>query len=108
MFQYGIKKKKSDLKHKIEGTLKVVYGLKKMSKNRVKTNLIHKRGKEVFEVSREKATGKYFIKGTAEEVPANKLTRKQQRSPRYDFTKPFIAQGLGDEWDDYPWGADDY
>ena len=26
----------------------------------------------------------------------------------YDFSKPSCAQGLGDEWDHYPWSADDY
>lgn len=26
----------------------------------------------------------------------------------YDFSKPYIAQDLGDEWDDYAWSADDY
>lgn len=26
----------------------------------------------------------------------------------YDFSKPYEAQGLGDEWDDYPWSADDF
>lgn len=80
-----------------------------MGKNRKKTKLIHKRGKEVFEVSREKATGKFFITGTNEEVPADKLSYKKPHSiSNYDFNKPYIAQDLGDEFDYYPWSADDY
>jgi len=26
----------------------------------------------------------------------------------YDFSKPSQAQDLGDEWDDYAWGAEDF
>lgn len=82
-----------------------------MSKNRTKTNLVHKKGKVFFEISKEKATGKFFIKGTNEEVPENRICRKGQepiKIGKYDFNKPYQAQDLGDEWDDYPWSADDY
>lgn len=80
-----------------------------MAKNRVKTNLIHKKGKEVYEVSREKATGKYFIKNTDNEVPADKLSRKDgNKKYNYDFDKPYMAQDLGYEWNDYAWSGDDY
>jgi hypothetical protein len=82
-----------------------------MSKNRSKTGLVHKKGKETFDVSKEKATGKYFIKGTDIEVPENKLMRKKNlgaHKRNYDFSKPSQAQDLGDEWSDYAWSADDY
>jgi hypothetical protein len=80
-----------------------------MSKNRKSTNLVHKKGKETFGISKEKNTGKFFIKGTETEIPSNKLSRKDgNHKSNYDFNKPFQAQDLGDEWDDYAWGANDY
>lgn len=33
-------------------------------------------------------------------------TNKKPKS--YDFSKPYQAQDLGDEWDDYAWSADDF
>lgn len=81
-----------------------------MGKNRCKSGLIHKKGKEVFEISKEKNTGKYFIKGTNTEVPANKLCKKtgNEKTTKYDFQKPSQAQDFGDEWEEYAWSADDY
>lgn len=81
-----------------------------MSKNRVKTNLIHKKDGEVHEISREKATGKYFIKNTDIEVSNHKLSRKREvnSAKNYNFNKPYLSQFLGDEWDDFPWSADDF
>lgn len=80
-----------------------------MSKNRKSTNLVHKKGKEIFDISKEKATGKFFIKGTTTEVSSNKLSRKSEnKKSNYDFNKPFQAQELGDEWSDYAWSANDY
>ena len=32
----------------------------------------------------------------------------QKKVSGYDFNRPFWAQNLGDEWDDYAWGADDF
>lgn len=32
----------------------------------------------------------------------------QKKGSGYDFNRPFWAQDLGDEWDDYAWGADDF
>lgn len=80
-----------------------------MSKNRIKTNLIHKKDGNVFELSKEKISGKLFIKNTNIEVAANKVTRKDGNSKGvYDFNKPYQAQGLGDEWDDYAWSGNDF
>jgi hypothetical protein len=79
-----------------------------MAKNRTKTNLVHKIGKEIHEVSKEKSTGKFFIKNTTTEIPPNKLSRKYQSSQNYNFDKPYQAQDLGDEWSDYAWSADDF
>jgi phosphoribosylaminoimidazole carboxylase (NCAIR synthetase) len=82
-----------------------------MSKNRTKTKLVHKKGTEILEISREKATGKLFIKNTDIEVPENKVIHnKALRSSKsnYDFSKPSQAQDLGDEWSDYAWGANDF
>ena len=36
------------------------------------------------------------------------LKAKKNKSSNYDFNKPFFAQNLGDEWDDYCWSADDF
>lgn len=36
------------------------------------------------------------------------LKAKKNNSSNYDFNKPFFAQNLGDEWDDYCWSADDF
>lgn len=33
---------------------------------------------------------------------------KNKSGQSYDFNKPFDAQNLGDEWDDYAWSADDF
>jgi len=80
-----------------------------MSKNRKKTSLVHKKDKEIFDVSKEKSTGKYFIKNTDIEIPADKLSKKTgNKSKNYNFNKPYQAQDLGDEWSDYAWSADDY
>ncbi len=81
-----------------------------MSKNRSKTSLVHKKDKETFEISKEKSTGKYFIKNTDIEIPSDKLCRKSggKRSKNYDFNKPYQAQNLGDEWSDYAWIASDF
>ena len=80
-----------------------------MSKNRVKTNFVHLQGNIVHNVSREKSTGKLFIKNTIVEV-TNKVIHRNQlnKNKTYDFSKPYQAQDLGDEWDDYAWSADDF
>jgi hypothetical protein len=81
-----------------------------MSKNRKSTNLVHKKGKEIFDISKHKTTGVFYIKGTDIEVPKNKLSHKKPINDKsnYDFKKPYQGQDLGDEWDDYPWSADDF
>ena len=33
-------------------------------------------------------------------------TNKKQKS--YDFSKPYQAQDLGEEWDDYAWSGNDF
>lgn len=82
-----------------------------MGKNRSKTSLIHVKGKDTFEISKEKSTGKLFIKGSDVEIPPNKVCRKNQnpeKTSNYDYSKPYQAQELGEEWDNYAWGADDF
>lgn len=83
-----------------------------MGKNRVTSALVHVKNKKVYPISKEKATGKFFIRGTNTEVPENRLCRKGQNPEKmqnnYNFAKPSQAQGLGDEWEHYAWGADDY
>jgi len=86
-----------------------------MSKNRTKTNLIHEKNKVRHEISREKKTGKFFIKNTDIEVSPDRLCRKEQNPKKiklkknnYDFDKPYHAQSLGDEWSDYAWSANDF
>lgn len=82
-----------------------------MSKNRVKTNLIHVKNKVTHEISREKKTGKLFIKNTDIEVRPDRVCRKEQNPKKlksYDFSKPYQAQDLGDEWSDYAWTANNF
>lgn len=80
-----------------------------MSKNRSKTGLVHIKNNETLDVSKEKATGRFFIKGTDVEVPSTQLSKKSGKDKSsYDFSKPSQAQNLGDEWSDYAWSADDY
>ncbi len=85
-----------------------------MSKNRKKTNLIHVKNKIKHEISKDVNIGKYYIKGTDIEIPENRLCRSNQnpkklnKTHNYDFSKPYIAQDLGDEWSDYAWSADDF
>ena len=81
-----------------------------MSKNRAKTSLIHVKDNIKHEISREKKTGKLFIKNTDIEVSPSKVCRKinYKSSANYDFSKPYQAQDLGDEWSDYAWSSDDF
>lgn len=85
-----------------------------MSKNRKNSNLIHIKNKIVYKISKDRKTGKFFIRGTDIEVPDNKLCRPDQdpnkinKGSNYDFSKPYQAQDLGDEWSDYAWSADDF
>ena len=77
---------------------------------RRKTNKVHfdKNGVK-HEVSREIGTDKMFIKNTNIEVTGKVTSRKNNSVPKgYDFSKPFMAQDLGDEWDDYAWSGDDF
>ena len=55
------------------------------------------------EAARREINVKYG-KGWRETYP----NAEGHRKAAYDFSKPSEAQGLGDEWDDYPWSADDY
>lgn len=79
-----------------------------MGNNRVKTNLKHFIKGVPHDISREKVTGKLFIKNTKIEVPTTKVILKQKAKGSYDYTKPSQAQNLGDEWSDYAWSADDF
>lgn len=54
------------------------------------------------EKARQEINAKYG-KGWRENLPSHEKTRRG-----YDFSKPYEAQGLGDEWDHYPWSADDF
>jgi hypothetical protein len=78
---------------------------------RKKTALIHIKNNEEFDVNQDKLTLKYYIRNTDIEVSGNKLKRKTNKRLKksdYNFDKPFQAQELGDEWDDYCWGANDF
>lgn len=84
-----------------------------MSKNRTPSGLVHKADGIIHKLSKERATGKFFIRGTNIEVPPDKIRRPENKGIRhrkenYDFSKPSQAQDLGDEWDHYAWSADDY
>jgi len=81
-----------------------------MANNRVKSGLVHIKGKQVFDVSKEKETGKLFIKNTFTEVPTNQVTKKNgsTNNKSYDFNKPSQSQNLGDEWSDYAWSGNDF
>ncbi len=79
-----------------------------MAKNRIKTNLIHFKDGNQFEVSREKSSGKLFIKNTEIEVTGKVIRNNQKKTKAYDFNKPSWAQELGDEWDDYAWSGNDF
>lgn len=37
-----------------------------------------------------------------------KRHQKTENNNNYNFERPMWAQDLGDEWDDYAWGADDF
>lgn len=77
-----------------------------MSKNRKKTSFVHIKDGIFHPVTRCKKSNKLFIISTNEEV-TGKVTPKE-RSKTYDFNKPFFAQDLGDEWDDYVWSGSDF
>jgi len=79
-----------------------------MENDRSKTTLIHKKENLIFEVSREKSTGKLFIKNTDIEVTGKVMRKNSSENKGYDYSKPADAQDLGDEWDDYAWSADDF
>ena len=79
-----------------------------MAKNREKTNLLHFKDGNQYEVMREKSSGKLFIKNTEIEVTGKVIRNNQQKTKAYDFNKPFDAQDLGDEWDDYAWSGKDF
>ena len=79
-----------------------------MAKNRVKTKLLHFKDGNQYEVMREKSSGKLFIKNTEIEVMGKVIRNNQQKIKAYDFNKPFDAQDLGDEWDDYAWSGKDF
>ena len=83
-----------------------------MSTNRKRSGLIHIKNKKVHKLSIEIATGKYFIRGTDIEVPQNRICRPEQNpkklESKYNFDKPSHAQELDDEWDHYPWSADEF
>lgn len=83
-----------------------------MGKNRVKSGLVHIKNKVEYKISKEKSTGKFYIRGTQEEIPENRLCRPGQkpeaRQKNYNFMRPIDAQNLGEEWDHYAWSADDY
>ena len=83
-----------------------------MSTNRKRSNLVHIKGKQVFKLSKDKHNGVFYIRGTNIVVPDNKIRRPEnlgaKKKSNYDFSKPFQAQDLGSEWDDYAWSADDY
>lgn len=79
-----------------------------MAKNRVKTNLLHFKDGNQYEVMREKSSGKLFIKNTEIEVTGKVIRNNQQKTKAYDFNKPFDVQDLGDEWDDYAWSGKDF
>jgi len=93
--------------------LSVAEILKKLTKMaRVKTNRVHydDNGKK-HEVSKEKGENKYYIKNTEIEVTGKTTFPKghdKHYSNNYDYSKPFDAQNLGDEWDDYAWSGDDF
>lgn len=78
--------------------------------NRNKTNLIHIKDGVKHQVSKEKSTGKLFIKHTQIEIAPTQVRKNSpaQSKGGYDFSKPAQAQDLGDEWDDYAWSGDDY
>lgn len=82
-----------------------------MAKSRRRTNLIHIKNGEKFDVTKHKQTGVLYIKGTDQEVEPHQVRNRSNISkPRkdYDFNKPSWAQALGDEWDDYAWSGDDF
>jgi hypothetical protein len=78
---------------------------------RKKTGLIHIKNNEEFDVNQDKVTLKYYIRNTDVEISSDKLTRKNNKLSKksnYNFDKPYQAQELGDEWDHYCWGANDF
>lgn len=46
-------------------------------------------------------------KATAKK-PKKQRKLRSSNSKGYDFNKPFFAQDLGDEWDDYVWSGSDF
>ena len=58
-----------------------------MAKNRVKTNLLHFKDGNQYEVMREKSSGKLFIKNTEIEVTGKVIRNNQQKTKAYDFNK---------------------
>lgn len=74
--------------------------------SRQPTKLIHYKGKNVHKVEKDGSTGLLYIAGTDNVVPSNRVSNLSKSG--YDFSKPMQAQDLGDEWEDYAWGADDF
>lgn len=69
-------------------------------KNRIKERefkeLIHDRFQDFIKILSERSG-----------IVFKKRRYKKQKSD-YNFNRPFHAQELGDEWDDYVWSADDF
>jgi hypothetical protein len=68
-----------------------------------KTCTTEKEVNSAVEEARREINTKYG-KGWRETYP----DANGNRRANYDFSKPYCAQGLGDEWGDYPWSADDF
>lgn len=51
---------------------------------------------------------KYKLDNGLEVLGENLKINAVKKESDYDFSKPFFAQDLGDEWDDYCWSADDF
>lgn len=80
-----------------------------MASNRAKTNLVHVSKKETFDVSREKATGKLFIKNTDTEVRSDRVSRKGNEG-HHSFgnsSNQSFDDEEDDEWSDFAWTGDD-
>lgn len=51
---------------------------------------------------------KIKVKQSNKKPKKQRKNRSQIQRMGYDYNKPFWAQELGEEWDDYAWCADDF
>lgn len=85
-------------------TGKIRYELAILIQEKQKTCVTDQEKNHAVTLARQEINTKYGI-GWRDKYDPRLATMHKQG---YDFSKPYQAQDLGDEWSDYAWSADDY